>query len=39
MAAYVFLLLKHMANLEPNIGVGQGAWWTPQDAIEAVEGF
>ena len=26
-----------MANLEPNIGVGEGAWWVPEDTIEALQ--
>ena len=26
-----------MANLKPNIGVGEWAWWVPKDTVEAFE--
>ena len=37
---YIFLLLVYMANLEPDVGVGDGAWRIPEKpeySVEAVQ--
>lgn len=36
--AYVFLLLVNMADLEPNVCMGERAGRVPENAIETVEG-
>ena len=34
---YVFLLFVHVADLEPDIGVGEGTGGVPENAVEAGE--
>ena len=36
-ATYVLLLLVYMVNLEPNVGVREGAWRIVEDLMETVE--
>jgi hypothetical protein len=33
---YVFLLFVHMANLEPDVFLGQRCWWERYDISEAL---
>ena len=34
---YITLLLKHMSDLEPDVGVGERTGRVTQDAVEALE--
>lgn len=35
----IFLLLVDVADLEPDVGVSEGAWRISENAIEAIKGF
>lgn len=34
-----FLLFVDMANLEPDVGMGERTWGTAEDVVKAAEGF
>ena len=36
---HIALLLIHMPDLKPNVGIGKRAWRIAQDAIEAAKAF
>lgn len=37
--AYIALLLVHMTNLEPNVGIGKGVWGIAKNTLETIKGL